>query len=359
MAAAEGPARGRGAARVWTTIKDGVLEFLMSKAELAARKLHLGNVSPNKKSVKCTHRHLGCNYTIRFVRDPVSGTWSEQELDKNDPRGGYHSNHPHGDDDDDDHDGEEDDHDDGHAKERRGLSDETKAWVASIIDKGYTTTKSIENQMLKEKKSDAHGDLPPIPLLSKLHTWLRHYKKGPGATPAALVIGKKPTPESVKDYAAFMSKASQELRSGNELGPDECFVVAFEQDLSKPNDAKFRLVLSTDRLLQLPVIHEGVISPYAQVIANDDTGSFNSHGWPVILTGCNDGNRTFHATAVSVCTQKSASDYLFVNLSLLKAQAELSTVPPNHIAPLADGADPVASSEEEDAEGDDGEGQAE
>ena len=84
LAAAEQPARGRGAARIWTTSNGAVLESLMSKAALASR--------------------------------------SEQELGKDDPRGGFHSNHPHGDDDDyDDDDGEEDDHDDGHADSQNNL----------------------------------------------------------------------------------------------------------------------------------------------------------------------------------------------------------------------------------------------
>ncbi len=48
-----------------------------------------------------------------------------------------------------------------------------------------------------------------------------------------------------------MSKESQEARCGNELGADYFFLVVFEDDLFNPDNTKFRLVCSTERLLQL------------------------------------------------------------------------------------------------------------
>ncbi len=132
------------------------------------------------------------------------------------------------------------------------------------------------------------------------------------------------------------------MNNGEEYDHDDVHAANAKEPRGLSDETK-PWVCSTDRLLQLPVIHEGVLSPYAQVIASDDTGSFNGHGWPVILTGCNDGSRTFHATAVSVCTGKSASDYRWIGNGRYGSSLF----------------DPVASSEEEDAEGDDGEGQAE
>jgi hypothetical protein len=339
-AVAEGhaPAQGRGNGRIWNTTEEDVDVLDFTKAALAAQGLRLGVLTPKVKNILCAHSALGCKFAQRLVFDPISSTWTLQELDEDDERGGFHSNHPH------DLEAESDEEGEvvmpaGIAP--RGLNPKTKDWVKTIIGLGYNTTKAIEKQMIKAKKSDADGHLPPIPEIRKLHTFVRYYKKGTGALPEAVIIGAKPSPDSVKEYSAFMSLETQEQRFGRELLPDEFFVLGFEEDLSKPDDAKFRLVCTTKRLLELPVTSEGAISPYAQVYANDETNSFNNHGWPVVVTGCNDAIRRFRATAVSVCTGKSARDYEFVVFTVLKGQEQYSTVPPDPKVSLSDGADGI------------------
>jgi hypothetical protein len=327
------PAQGRGNGRNWNTTEEDVDVQDFTKAALAAKSLRLGALTPKVKNIICAHSGFGCKFAQRLVMDPISSTWTLQELDEDDERGGFHSNHPH------DLEAESDEEGDHHAA--RGLDPKTKDWVKTIIGLGYTTTKAIEKQMIKAKKSDADGHLPPIPEIRKLHSFVRYYKKGTGALPEAVIIGAKPSPDSVKEYSAFMSLESQEQRFGRELLPDEFFVVGFEEDLSKPDDAKFRVVCSTKRLLALPVTSEGVISPYAQVVSNDETNSFNNHGWPVVVTGCNDAIRRFRTSAVSVCTGKSARDFEFVNLTVLKGQKQHSTVAPDPKVSLSDGADGI------------------
>jgi hypothetical protein len=195
--------------------------------------------------------------------------------------------------------------------------------------------------MIKLKQKDTANLLPEIPDMSKLSTYLRYFKTGRGALPEMQIMGDKPTPASVKLYADFWKKEAQEERSGQPLELDDFFVVDYDEDLSNAEAAKFRLVVSTQRLLKLPLKPDGDLSPFAKVVANDDTGSFNIHDFPVMITGCNDSDRKFHPFAVSVCTGKSQADYKFIGSTIFAAQTKYSAVEPDPQVSLSDGADAI------------------
>lgn len=139
-----------------------------------------------------------------------------------------------------------------------------------------------------------------------------------------IVVTTQPSPATVAQFAM------QNMRRDNML-PDEIFVVGFEEE-RHPKDSKFRMCLSTGRLLEF-VPNDGSTSG---MIQGDDTNSLIYQGWPVMLFGFSDMHRTFHPVLVCICTNKTCKDYAFCYNAYKKSRPQH-----NIIYSMSDGADAI------------------
>ncbi|GBN07365.1 hypothetical protein AVEN_182099-1 [Araneus ventricosus] len=85
---------------------------------------------------------------------------------------------------------------------------------------------------------------------------------------------------------------------------DTPFVLGVNVEVDDGDKRDLKIVISTKRLLRLMIKTEGV--------QTDATYKLIWQGYPVLIVGSSDMNRTFHPFAIAVCNNETESDFAFI-----------------------------------------------
>ena len=151
--------------------------------------------------------------------------------------------------------------------------------------------------------------------LGELASWcLEHYE-----------VPENPDEGFVVDYNIFFPDDEPNDRRGD-----------FEIDPKTKKPDVFRFFVTSKRLLKY--------AANAQVLLHTDgTYSLIWQGFPVIILGTSDCDRTFHPLGISVCSKEAHFDYKFVFNSLIFGRERINEEPLGPLALMADAAGAITN----------------
>lgn len=183
-----------------------------------------------------------------------------------------------------------------------GLSASVKATIAEVKGTGHLTPKLLTNALQLKLK-----DLPP-PQQLKNHL---QYQNKVKSTPIVHLRDLKRWCQSrtdpqdddevfviAQEYHYEREDLSLELESD-------------EEEVAEEKHNRFTIICSTKRLL--------TFASYSQALHADGTYKLNFAGFPAIVLGVSDKDRTFHPVGMAVTASESNMDYAYIFNSLKKA----------------------------------------
>lgn len=196
----------------------------------------------------------------------------------------------------------------------RGLPFEMKQFIREKFDEGIRKPNAIIAAMRMKKMAE--------PSKAKLRSYLQQVRteKLGQATVSANEIRK-------------LCEANKEVPADDE---DAAFVVDYflQAESPAPEEQCLRIVISTRRLLR-----NLRLSDMVQI---DATYKVNWQGYPVMVVGTTDRNKTFHPFALAICNGETAEDFAFIFCTLHTFNPEWKPV-----ILLADGAEAITRGFEE------------
>jgi len=107
----------------------------------------------------------------------------------------------------------------------------------------------------------------------------------------------------------------------------------FDNDLLDENESRFRIFITTKRLLYL--------ASECRHIHADSTYKLNWNGFPVLIVGTTDMNKCFHPFGLAICTNEKIPDFEFIFRSIQDGLQRLNRLPIRPRALVSDAADAI------------------
>ncbi|GBN13390.1 hypothetical protein AVEN_13845-1 [Araneus ventricosus] len=106
-----------------------------------------------------------------------------------------------------------------------------------------------------------------------------------------------------KDFGVSSAERARKP-NGCSVEEDTPFVLGVNVEVDDGDKHDLKIVISMKRLLRLMIKTEGV--------QTDATYKLIWQGYPVLIVGSSDMNRTFHPFAIAVCSNETESDFAFI-----------------------------------------------
>ncbi len=209
----------------------------------------------------CKYKSKGCKYQQRFrYCQESSVVYQEESL--------VHSNHPLL-----------------TYVPEKGLSESQKGLVVDLFEEGVTQPLQILKRLTR--MFDRGNTSIPVPLKTKLETFLRGYKKKKFG-------GSDVTIEMLE------SQVERFLEEPNDI--DESFILDYELNMVK-GKVMFRMTMSSRRMLDM--------CPRHGMVNADTTHNVTWMGIPCYVLGMSDMDRVFHPMVVGIGTNETGADFEF------------------------------------------------
>jgi hypothetical protein len=131
---------------------------------------------------------------------------------------------------------------------------------------------------------------------------------------------------SIGELEAFLTEKSEVPQD-----EDTAFIVGFE--IEKEDNVDFKFFVSTKRLLSNAI--------NARVIASDATYKIVYQGYPLLMVGTTDYNKTFHHIGIALCTNENTDTFKFLFSTMKTALVKIHNIEMKPDYLIADGADSI------------------